>query len=483
MVVRSSIAATGYVGRVTSDDAPPPSRRALRESTAPTDIVIVRGRDGRQALGWLDDTTVTGTLAVANTAPAPDLLTRRPRRSPLRAGVIAPILTTIAVAGAYAAATLLWPLWAVTPTVRAIEPDGPASPATAVAWPTEGAGAVGVGGIDAVAASSDAAVSMASISKLVTVLMILDEMPLNVGEQGREFAFTSRDRSTYYDYLANDESALDVPVGGSLTEYQMLQGILIGSAGNYTDRLAGTIWPTDEVFSTAARAWLDRHGLPGITLAEPTGIDPANAADPAALIALARIALAHPVVAEIVRTQTVELPGAGEVTNTNDLLADPAVVGLKTGSLAGFYNLLAAKDVTVGAVTVRVYATALGQSSDEARDQETARLLADVAAEVAVPRTLPAGTLAGVVSTAWGATANIVTDADASVILWNGAASTVTTDLDLGAARTADAAVGEVRVTGPLDAATVGVHLTADIPDPDAWWRLTHPLQLWGLAD
>ncbi len=120
MVVRSSIAATGYVGRVTSDDAPPPSRRALRESTAPTDIVIVRGRDGRQALGWLDDTTVTGTLAVANTAPAPDLLTRRPRRSPLRAGVIAPILTTIAVAGAYAAATLLWPLWAVTPTVRAI---------------------------------------------------------------------------------------------------------------------------------------------------------------------------------------------------------------------------------------------------------------------------------------------------------------------------------------------------------------------------
>ncbi len=76
-----------------------------------------------------------------------------------------------------------------------------------------------------------------------------------------------------------------------------------------------------------------------------------------------------------------------------------------------------------------------------------------------------------------------MTDADAAVILWNGAASTVTTDLDLGAARTVDAAVGEVRVTGPLDAATVGVHLTADIPDPDAWWRLTHPLQLWGLAD
>ena len=158
------------------------------------------------------------------------------------------------------------------------------------------------------------------------------------------------------------------------------------------------------------------------------------------------------------------------------------MVGLKTGSLAAFYNLLAAKDITVGSTPVRVYATALGQPTAEARDQETARLLSEVTAEVSTPLTLPAGTLAGVVSTAWGATANIVTDADAAVILWNGAAATTTTTLDLGQARTANAAVGQVLVRGPLGGATVGVHLTADIPDPDAWWRLTHPLQLWGLA-
>lgn len=137
----------------------------------------------------------------------------------------------------------------------------------------------------------------------------------------------------------------------------------------------------------------------------------------------------------------------------------------------------------MGTTAVRVYATALGQSTAEGRDQQTRRLLAEVAAEVSTPRVLPAGTLAGVVSTAWGATADIVTDADASVVLWNGASGAVTASLDLGDARTVNAAVGQVRVTGPLDAATVGVHLTADIPDPDAWWRLTHPLQLWGLVE
>ncbi|MFM9746186.1 hypothetical protein ACKI2C_52405, partial [Streptomyces brasiliscabiei] len=75
-----------------------------------------------------------------------------------------------------------------------------------------------------------------------------------------------RDEETYYDYLAQDESALGVPVDGVLTQYQMLQGILMGSAGNYADRLASTIWPTDAVFARAASAWLARHGLAGITV-------------------------------------------------------------------------------------------------------------------------------------------------------------------------------------------------------------------------
>ena len=130
MVVRSSIAANGYVGRVTSDDAPLPSRRALRESTAPTDTIVVRNRAGRRALAWVDDETVTDAVdtPAASTA-APDLLQRRPRRSPLRAGVVVPLLTAVGVCGAYAAATLLWPLWAVAPTVREITPDGPVATA------------------------------------------------------------------------------------------------------------------------------------------------------------------------------------------------------------------------------------------------------------------------------------------------------------------------------------------------------------------
>lgn len=510
---------------MTIEDASPDSRRARRAQTGATPVpndpdaatvdaagaaattsglstpavvavavaeeVPAAASTGRVALGWLGDDAVTSRLTprdlTDSTNPyltvSPDLLARRPRRSPLRPGVIVPILAVLGLAGAYAGTTLLWPLHAVPPTVTEIAIGDMTAPLSAVAWPGAGSAAVGVAGIDSVSTSTADVASMASITKLVTVLMVLDEMPLALGEQGPTFAFTQRDRTTYNNYLARDESALNVPVGGSLSEYQMLQGILIGSAGNYTDRLASTIWPTDAVFAAAARTWLSKHNLPGITMFEPTGIDPANTADPATLITLARLALANPVVAEIVRTPSVDLPGAGLVENTNSLLADPAVIGLKTGMLSGAYNLLAAKTLTVGETPVRVYATVLGQPSDEARDGETARLLTDVAAEVSAPLVLPAGTVTGVVSTPWGVSVNVVTDADAAVLLWNGAAAKVTTTLDLGDARDADASVGSVRVKGPLNATAVGAQLSGDITEPDAWWRLTHPLQLFGLID
>ncbi|MFT4213751.1 MAG: D-alanyl-D-alanine carboxypeptidase [Microbacterium sp.] len=467
---------------MTIEDAPATSRRALREQSGDTASDAVPAPHGRIALAWLDDDAVTAQIAAEPAQRARDLLARRPWRSPVRAGVVVPILSVAAVAGAYAAATLLWPLYAVLPEVDETAVPEVTADASDVAWPDDGSAAVAVEGFDTVPASTTKTAPIASITKLVTVLMALEEMPLELGEDGDEFAFTYSDRQTYYNYLYSDESALDVPVGGTLTEYELLQGILIGSAGNYADRLASTFWPTDAVFAAAAEEWLDRHGLAEVTVVGPTGISAKNKADPASVIALAEIALDNPVIAEIVATKSVTLPGAGKIENTNELLKDDGVVGVKTGSLSGQYNLVAAKDIAVGEQTVRVYAVTLTQPTEDARADETARLLDEVSDEVA-PVTLAAETRVGTVTTPWGATADIVTDADASVILWDGATATTATTLSLGDARTADQAVGSLTITGPLDAQTVGAHLTADIPDPDAWWRLTHPLELFGLVD
>ena len=41
--------------------------------------------------------------------------------------------------------------------------------------------------------------------------------------------------------------------------------------------------------------------------------------------------------------------------------------------------------------------------------------------------------------------------------------------------------VGSLTAEGPLDTAVTSVSLADDITEPTAWWRLTHPLELFGL--
>ncbi|MFH8251303.1 D-alanyl-D-alanine carboxypeptidase family protein [Microbacterium sp. B2969] len=444
----------------------------------------------RVAFGWVDEGVVGTTslvpadLRVATTpyvAVPADLLARPPRRSPLRPGVLVPIAIIAALIGGYSATTLLWPLTAVTPTIEAVQVDSAPAPATTPAWPAQGSGAVAVAGFDGVVGSTADAAPIASITKVVTALLVLESQPLAVGEQGPEYRFTAADRVKYWGYRSRGESALDVPVGGTLTEYQLLEGMLIGSANNYADRLASNLWPSDAVYASAANGWLAAHGLNGIAVVEPTGFDARNTASAASLIPLAERALANPVIAEIVAKSEVDLPGAGHVTSTNGLLADPGVIGVKTGSLDTF-NLLAAKNVTIGQTPVRLYAAVLGQPDDNGRIEATRALFTQLEAELQTEPSVTAGTTVGVIDTEWGEHVEVKTVGDASVVLWNGAAGTVSTDLSLGDHRDKGDDVGTLNVKGPLDSSTVDVVLAGDIEPPSAWWRLTHPLELFGLA-
>lgn len=445
---------------------------------------------GRIAIAWVDEDAIAHSAPAVRTldgAASPylpvggELLADPPRRSLWRAGVVVPIAVILLLVAAYSITTLLWPLHAVAPTVEAVQVDPVPAPPAALTWPSAGSAAVSVAGIDGTVASAAEPLEIASITKVVTALVVLDQMPLAVGEAGPEFRFTARDEANYWAYLGNNESALNVPVDGSLSQYQLLQGMLIGSANNYADRLAGNLWPNDAVFASAANTWLAAHGIPGITVVEPTGLDPRNAASPEALIALAKAAMADPVIAGIVGTTAVELPGAGLVTNTNGLLSDPGVVGIKTGSLDS-YTLLSAKDVVVGEKTVRIYASVLGQPDDAARLAASRVLYSDVELALQPVPSVPAATVAGRVTTEWGQDVEIITDDDTSVILWNRGSGTVTTDFSLGAAREQGADVGTLAVQGPLDSSSTTLSLAADIEPPSAWWRLTHPLDLFGLT-
>lgn len=480
--VDAALAGAGDVGLTSSEnaDAAADDEPGTLTVHSPSEPPAGVAASGPLALAWVDETHLpeTGTHPITG---APDLLTGRTRRSPFRPGVLVPIGFLLALAVVYSATMLLWPLYAVAPQVQAVAVQPAPAPAAAPAWPGAGGAAISVAGIGSVGSGGEAR-SIASITKVVTALLVLDAKPLAVGESGPEYRFTAADRTRYWQYRANGESALDVPVGGTLTQLQLLEGMLIGSANNYADRLAGDLWPSDAVYGQAARAWLSAHGLDGITIVDPSGIEAGNTATPEALLALAAKALSNPVIAQIVRTQEIQLPGAGLVKNTDPLLGDPGVVGVKTGTLDA-YNLLSAKDVPIGDTTVRLYAAVLGQPDSATRDAAMRALYSSVESELLLRPSVTAGTTVGIVETRWGERVDVVTATDASVILWNGGTASTAPMFDRGDREASGDTVGTLTVTGPLNATTVDLQLAGDIEPPSAWWRLTHPLELLGLND
>lgn len=437
------------------------------------------------ALAWVDVARVGAATEPSSTAPRA-LLDDAPRRSPLRPAVLLPLAGMLAVAVAYGATTALWPLNAVKPVTTAVSFQPTAAPAAAVAWPAAGSAAVSVQGLGTVA-SAEQQVPMASITKLVTVLVALEKLPMKPGEQGATFEFTQADSDDYLSYLQQDQSALDVPVGGSLTQYQLFEGILLGSANNYADRLSRDVWGSNENYAAAANQWLSQHDLGEIHVVTPSGFDFGNVATPRALIQLGEIAEKNPVVAEIVKQKSVQLPGAGLVENTNGLIDDAGIVGIKTGTIGDGdqtrYNLLSAKDVPEGTTTVRIFAAALGQGSDQSRVDASRALYADVEAALKnQPPTVTKGAVLGSVDTAWGESSQIVAAENARVTLWNGASASATTKFALGDTWKAGEQAGTLALKGPLDSTAVPLELRTALHEPSFWWRFTHPLELFGLT-
>ena len=440
------------------------------------------------ALAWVSPETL-GTPP--DTAGAPVIAELLPPVRTRRRGaaVAAPLITAAALGLTYLAGCALWPLGAVAPTIsEATVQPAPGKP-LGVTWPQDGTAAVGAEGLGVVPSSNGERASMASITKVVTVLMILEKAPLAAGEDGPSYAFTGEDRDLYWNYRYQNESALDVPVDGTMTERQLLEGILIGSANNYIDRLTTELWGSRDAFVAAVPAWLEAHGLGGITMVDASGIDPENTATAADLVKLASLALADPTVAQIVQMPSFTVPGAeGEDAvheNTNPLLGDPGVVGIKTGTLLDGWreqwNLLTAKDITVGQTTVRLYAAVLGQPDEDGREMVSRQLLDEVEASLQLQPSVPDDTVVATVSTEWGAAAEVVTTEDAQVVLWDSGTAAIDAEYDVDLGLADGATVGELTATGPFDSTVVPLALSGDVPGPTLQWRLTHPLDLLGL--
>ncbi len=207
-------------------------------------------------------------------------------------------------------------------------------PVVSPVWPGFGRGAIGATGFDGVLSSSgdQSAFPIASITKVVTAMVVLDAHPLAEGEDGPEIEFTSADVEILDEVLAQDGSWQAVEPGVVMSQREVMETMLIPSANNYAESLAVWAYGSVDAYLAAARAWLDANGLTDTTVVDTNGLDAADTSTPANLVALGQLALAQPAVAAIVAKQSAEEPYVGEIENTNGLLGVSGIDGIKTGT-------------------------------------------------------------------------------------------------------------------------------------------------------
>jgi len=405
-------------------------------------------------------------------------LTRRQIYRRRRIAVFGGGLVVLATAF-YLPLTLLAPLRSVAPVVETYTP--PAAVQPAVTFPSYGAsgvGAVGYPGVLASAGSSEA-LPIASISKVITALVVLDQHPLTVDEAGPSITFGDIDQGYYDAQLADGGVVESVYVGQVMSQRDVMNVMLLESANNYAESLATWAYGSESAFVDAANAWLAKAGLASTSIEEPTGVSPNNRSTVADLVELGKLALANPVVAQIVSTASMDVPEIGTIENRNELLGIDGIDGIKTGTLdeAGSC-LLFAQDHTVGSTTVTIVGVVLGGPDHDTIDAAIRSLLAEVDAGFTEVTLATKGQEFAHYETAWGDAATAVAAQDASVAVWSATPVTAAVDVHDVTLASAGVEVGSLTFTVGTRTVTVPLTLSATIDDPGPWWRLTNPAQL-----
>jgi D-alanyl-D-alanine carboxypeptidase (penicillin-binding protein 5/6) len=426
----------------------------------------------------------------APSAPTPvDPVRRRGRRRRRKIVALVVTLTLALLSGGYAAYALTAPIGAATLDATAPDVDIPA--AAEIALPVDGAYAVSIAGADEylgeeasgiwASGGGDGPKPIASISKLITALVVLDKKPLaDVTDHGPTITFSRADHALYDKYYVLDATIAEMPIGSSMSQRQALEAMLIVSACNYAEAVSTWAFGSQGAFLQATRTWLAENGLTSTTIVEPTGIDSRNVSTTADLIKLARIAMKNPVISQIAGMTTLKVPNIPAALNTNTLLGVDGITGLKTGTLKGSgSNLLFTSTMDVGTgEPLSIIGVILGSYSRDSVNLDVRALLGSIREGFHTVTLGVEGDAIGTYSTPWGESADILLGETVSVLTWSDAAVTSTFSATPLTTGSDGDVVGEVTWAVGSETLTAPLVLAGTIEPPDAWWRLTHPFEL-----
>lgn len=307
---------------------------------------------------------------------------------------------------------------AVLPASDVVPGTSPALP-----WPARGSAAVAVGNLGLIASSgNEQPIPAASVTKVMTALVILEDKPLKKGESGPTITLTNADVQVYQAAVANKESVVPVQAGEQLTELQALQGLLLPSGNNLAVTLARWDAGSEEAFVAKMNTRASKLQLKNTKFGDVSGVSPSSVSTPTDLTLLGMEAMkTQEVFAQIVGLGQAELPVAGTVYNVDAVLGQSGIIGIKTGSgLESGANFLFAAAMQVDGFPVVVYGCVMGQATLANAFDRSKALIASMQPALHVRRVVTRNQTVGTYITPWGAQSDVVSTIDVDVAEWPG---------------------------------------------------------------
>ncbi|MFJ9431798.1 D-alanyl-D-alanine carboxypeptidase family protein, partial [Streptomyces sp. NPDC101490] len=198
-------------------------------------------------------------------------------------------------------------------------------------WPGEGQGAVEVEGVGSMGTwGPQKPAPIASVTKTMTAYVILRDHPIKGKQKGPEITI---DKKAADQADAEHESTAAVQEGQKYTERELLELLMIPSANNVARLLARWDAGSESAFVAKMNAAAKDLGMTRSTYTDPSGLLDSTVSTPEDQLKLARAVMQYDVFREIVNMPNVTVDGIpGRIENNNNILLEPGVSGIKTGS-------------------------------------------------------------------------------------------------------------------------------------------------------
>jgi serine-type D-Ala-D-Ala carboxypeptidase (penicillin-binding protein 5/6) len=360
---------------------------------------------------------------------------------------------------------------------RPVPPRAPALAARQLPCPNPGIAAAQVddSGYFGTCGSAAGPQRMYSTAKLMTALEIVRDHPLAPDQAGPEVTLTQADADRTSQEQSAGESVVQIAAGEQLSELQLLQGLLIPSANNFAEILAG--WDAGSVSAFVAKMNADagrQFPKGGLHFADPSGVEDQTTGLPFGLLQLGYAAMQDPVLSRIVGMRTADLPVAGTVYNVDTQLDHDGVVGIKTGSdphgQASFVGMTLRQ---VAGQPVAIYTAVMGVADLPTAFADTANLANAIAAELVAWR-ISARQTAAEYDAPWGARVEAAPATSCTLVLWPGLRPRVSYALQpVGAGAPAGASAGRLEISDGVRGCELRLVTTSPLSQPGRRYRLT----------